>query len=96
MNSYDIGDTIRLSAEFVAASPAVSTDPTTVTLKVEDPTGTESTFTYAGGHLTKSSTGNYHYDYVPTKAGRHTYRFIGTGALQTAEETPFYVRRSRF
>lgn len=95
MNFYDIGDAIRLSATFTVGG--VATDPTTLTLRIKAPGGTETTYTYGtDAALVKDSVGVYHLDYLPPVAGGYTYRWAGTGAAQAASETPFSVRLSAF
>lgn len=93
-NTYDIGDVVRLSVDFKVGSTL--TDPTTVTLKIMDPAGTTSTFTYAGAQVVKDATGEYHYDYSPTTAGEYHWRWEGTGSAKAASEGTFIVRRSQF
>jgi hypothetical protein len=94
-NTYDIGDLVRVSAAF-ATSGGVATDPTTVTLKVQSPAGTETTYTYALTEVTKGSVGNYYKDLTITLPGRWVYRWIGTGAVVAASEAHFLIRRSEF
>jgi hypothetical protein len=94
MAKYDKGDLVRLSAAFTVAG--VATDPTTVTLKVQDPSGNEATYTYALGQVTKDSAGAYHYDLAIDETGLWTYRWAGTGAVVTAGEANLYARRSAF
>lgn len=93
-NTYDKGDLVRVKATFTVSS--VLTDPTTVTLKVKDPDGTISTYTYTGGTITKSSTGVYYKDVSVSNDGAWYYRFEGTGTCQTAAEGMFKVRKSEF
>ena len=54
-NYYEKGETVRITGTFTVSD--VATDPTTVTLKVQNPAGTETTYTYAAGEITKSATG---------------------------------------
>jgi uncharacterized protein YfaS (alpha-2-macroglobulin family) len=66
----------------------VLTDPTTVTLKVLDPTGVVTTPTPV-----HDSTGFYHYDLDTTgKTGLWTYEWIGTGAVQAIAANQFNVK----
>jgi hypothetical protein len=90
-NLYDPASKIRLSCRFTVAG--VLTDPTTVTLKVKDPAGVVTTYTYSGGQITKDSTGNYHRDLTPSLAGRWYYRYIATGAVDATTEDSFRVRQ---
>jgi hypothetical protein len=95
MATYDIGDTVRLSAAF-ANIAGTATDPTTVTLRVTSRSLT-TVYTYAAGQITRASAGNYYYDLAITSDhGRWSYRWEATGAVATAEEGELYVRRSRF
>jgi hypothetical protein len=57
-----------------------ATDPTTVVLKVQNPTGTVSTYTYALAEVTKSSTGIYYKGVPMAPSGRWLYQWTGTGA----------------
>lgn len=94
INTYDKNDTVRVRAIFSVNS--VNTDPTTITLKVKDPSGTISTYTYAGGSIIKEATGIYYKDLVPTDDGVWYCNFSGTGAVQSASERSFVVRKSEF
>ena len=85
---YEFGHAIRLSCEFRLSD--VLTDPTAVTLRLTPPQG--GSF-YASG-IVNDSTGKYHLDYVPPVAGPWQYRFRGTGAVEAADEKPFYVKQS--
>lgn len=92
--TYEIGDTIRLTGTFTVSS--VNTDPTTVTLKVQDPSGNEDTFTYALGTVSKSATGIYYKDVSLDEKGTWHYRWVGTGAVASADEGYVFVRESQF
>ncbi len=93
-NTYDKGDGVTLEATFTVGS--VLTDPTTVTLKVKDPDGTITTYTYTGGTVTKTSTGLYTKTITVSNDGAWYYRYEGTGAVQAAGEVMFKVRKSEF
>jgi len=92
MAIYDIGDTVRLTGTFTNTAGA-ATDPTAIVMTLKLPDNTLITKTYALAELTKSATGVYYYDYLITKAGDHYYRFAGTGAVATAGEQYFAVRK---
>lgn len=88
MNTYDIGDQVRLTATFKnrSGSPA---DPTTVTFTYQKPGGPVIS---DSGAVVKDSTGVYHYDLtLDNVPGKWRYRFAGTGALIAAEEGEFRV-----
>lgn len=94
MNHYVQGQLVRVYMRFKDDDGALA-DPTSVTLKVENPAGTVSTYTYAGGHITKESTGVYFYDIDANQAGRWYYRTVGAGALQAAGQDSFMVTAAR-
>jgi hypothetical protein len=93
-NIYDIGDVARVTMTFTVDD--VNTDPTTITLKVKDPTGNKTTYTYALAEVTRSAAGIYYKDISIDEAGQWYYRWEGTGAVETAEENYFMVRESEF
>lgn len=94
--AYDKGDLVRSSVAFLNAS-SVATDPTTITVKVEDPSQNESTYVYGtDADVVKDSTGNYHLDVTPDETGTWVVRWIGTGTVAQVDEDPFYCKRSDF
>lgn len=92
--TYEIGDTIRLTGTFTLSS--VNTDPTTITLKVQDPSGNEDTYTYALSQVAKSATGIYYKDITLDEKGVWHYRFVGTGTVAAAYDGYVFVRESQF
>lgn len=93
MNTYDVGDDVRLSIELKDSAGAV-VDPTTLTLTVKPALGTATTYTYAAGQITKDSTGNYHKDYtvLTGSGGMVYYKFTATGTAIGMEQGAFMVR----
>lgn len=93
MATYDIGDQVRLSV-VVANSSGVATDPTALTLTVKPHDSTATTYTYAGGDITKDSTGHYHKDITITghNGGTWYYKWVATGAAVGMEPGSFNVR----
>ena len=89
--TYEVGDSVRLEVEFRDSAGALA-DPTAVQVKVEDPAGTETTYT----DETKDATGLYHKDVTATAPGTWQYRWEGSGALVAISEGSFYVKRSAF
>ena len=87
--SYNIGDLLRLKATFTSIT-GTNVDPTSITLKVKNPAGAVSTYTYPT-HITKDSTGVYFYNYAVAASGTHYYNWAGTGAFQAADENSFTV-----
>lgn len=70
------------------------TDPTTVTLVVTSPTGTEDTYTQADGDFTHSSTGVYSIDIACTEAGTWSYEWTGTGAASDVQAGTWTVTQA--
>lgn len=63
IKEWELGETIRINNSYVDIDDAPY-DPTTITLKIYDPTGAlDTTVTYALGDIQKSSTGEYYYDH---------------------------------
>ena len=93
-NSYDIGDGVRLKVTFTVN--AVNSDPTTVTLRVKDPSGNIDVYTYALVQVTKSAVGIYYKDIFIDESGEWFYRWEGTGAVEAADESYFDVDVSEF
>lgn len=91
MNSYDVGDYVRISNAFTTLVTGAAIDPTTVSLVVRAPDGTSTTYTYAGATVTKDSTGSYHADIPATMAGLWRYRWTSTGTGAASEESVFEV-----
>lgn len=97
MSVYDVGDTVRVWGTYKAATFAVAsgvpsatyalTDPTTVSLVVQQPDGTRTTYTYAGGTVTKHSAGVFYRDIALDMPGEWTIRWVGTGAAAATDET---------
>lgn len=90
--TYDIGDTVTLPVTFKVGTTV--TDPTTVTLRVRKPSGTTTSYTYAGGQVQKDSTGVYHYNLALDQAGDWEAEWVGTGAVVATEPVTLYVRQS--
>ena len=90
MATYDKGDYIRLTGTWRNDANAL-VDPTTVTLKIHNPNGTISSYTYADGYVVKDSTGVYHYDFLPTTQGNYVYRWEGTGNAIASGQGAFFI-----
>ena len=87
---FVVGDTVTLSNTFAVSGTA--TDPTTISLVVTDPTGTATTYTYAGSTITKSATGVYTKNITASTAGLWAYTWTGTGTAADVESGSFEVR----
>ena len=85
-----VGDTVHLETGFYV--DGTLTDPTTVTLVVTDASGnTEGTYTYAGGTVTKSSTGVYYKDLAVDEDGVWEYKWTATGTVADVSDGTFTV-----
>lgn len=85
MAQYSFGQTATLTATFKNTAGA-ETDPTTITLRVTSPSGTETSYTYAASTVSRTSTGVYYKALRMSAAGTWKYRWVATGAVQ--QETP--------
>lgn len=91
MAAYDVGDSAVLTATFTVSG--TNTDPTTVTLYVNDPSGNVSSYTYAGGTITKTATGIYTKTITLDEAGTWPYLWVTTGTAAAAEEGSLSVEK---
>jgi len=87
--------TVRLVGEFRNFS-GILIDPTTITVRHQDPNGTITTSTYPGTDWGHPVTGVYTFDVeVPTE-GTWLYSYLGTGACDTYGESKFIVNAKGF
>lgn len=85
-NSYDKGSTVKVYTSVAFKTSGAATDPTTVTLLVQDPNGTETSYTYALGQVTKDGTGLYSKSITMSTPGTWYYKFIGTGTCAAVDK----------
>lgn len=90
---YQIGDVLRLKATFTDIDGAVA-DPTTVTITVLAPSGTETEKTYGAAQVTRVSTGVYYYDFSVTESGKHYFNWSAGGAYVASDQGAFQVAKS--
>jgi hypothetical protein len=76
-------ETATLSNLFTVTSGGVTTptDPTTVTLTVNDPSGASTTYTYAAAQINRSGAGLYFKDIPSPTAGEWSFTWAGTGTV---------------
>ena len=86
----EVSDLVRISASFTD-SDGEATDPTAVTFRIKDPSGTVTPHT---GDVEHDGDGEYHLDVEAGAAGEWFYRVEGAGAVQEAGEGSFVVRTS--
>lgn len=93
MAEHDVGDLVRISAEFTNNETGATLDPDVVKLSYKAPAGTLTTLTYGiDAALVRDDTGHYHADISASTAGLWRYRWFSTGNGQAAEESNFFVR----
>lgn len=94
------GSETRISVTFTVVSTGQKADPTTVTLEVKNPCGSEARYTYDASQVIKDALGQFHYDLaIPDSAeseGEWKYRWTGTGAAVGVVEGKFNVKCSAF
>jgi hypothetical protein len=98
MNTYSVGQAVRLTAAFTNIAGAAA-DPTAVTCLVRSTkNGLTTTYVVAAGQIVKDSVGNYHLDVTVTSEGDGYwfYRWVGTGAITAAGDGTFGVLNSVF
>jgi hypothetical protein len=94
MSAYQKGQSVRLAVAFTDANGTAS-NPTTVTCEVEEPDGTETTYTTPT--ITNPSTGTFQLIVVPDQSGMYSYRWEGTtGTSVAVDEDQFHVLGSVF
>lgn len=82
--AYFIGQMVRVT--FTVRDITNVLANTTAAAKVYSPTLVVTALT-----LVNDSTGVYHADFTPTEPGLHQVRFVGTGAVATAQQDAFIV-----
>lgn len=88
---YDLGDTWSPTCTFTVLG--VRTDPTAVSLTIIRPDGVVLTYTWAGGEVTKSSTGVFTKDHTLSQRGVWTCVFAGGGVCQASAEGAVTVNK---
>lgn len=91
-----VGDDLRLPAEFKNTAGTLI-DPGVVKVKVKDPDGTETEYTYGtDAELVKTAIGAYHIDVPVTAPGVWRWKFFSTGSGKAANEGSFKVEETYF
>lgn len=96
MNEYLLGQTVRVKTATPFSVDGVATDPTTITLRIEDPAGAESVYTYGAAQVQRAGVGDYYKEITVTLAGLWAQRWEGTGAVAAVDESYFFVLPSEF
>jgi len=89
-NEIDFGSNPTLTCDFDIDD--VLTDPTAVSLQVEDPAGTISSYSYPAT-ISKSATGQYFKTIACGIAGEWEHEWTGTGAVEAVKTKRFIIKR---
>ncbi len=94
---YYAGSPVRIGAHFEDEND-VDVDPSTVTFTLRSPCGVETSYVYlTDDEVTKTSTGDYFAEVIPTEGGRWRYAWSSTGSNKTVRfEDSFVVQASEF
>ncbi len=98
MNTYDVGDRVRIDATFLDEAGA-ATDPTTITFQA-GPMGASAVADYTwssgapGTDIIATGPGVFHTYVTVTTPGTWVYRMVSTGAVAQAAQGVFTVRAS--
>lgn len=88
-NTYDAGDLITLTGRFYSdAALTTPANPSTVAVTIKDPVGAVTTPSPGS-----SQVGVWTASFTPTVAGMHEVRWVGTGTVQAADQSEFFVRK---
>jgi hypothetical protein len=93
MNTFPAGSAVQLTSTFTLASDGSAIIPSTVRLRVRDPTGTE--VDYTSGFINPLP-GVYSYLLMPLISGIWRYRWEGLGSAIASIERKFEVSPSDF
>lgn len=86
----------RIWTETRAALTGALTAPTTLTIKVRDPSGNIDTYTLAGSTISTNSTGKYYVNVSCDEAGIWAYEIAATGTVARTVEGSFEVLGSDY
>lgn len=92
MDNLNVGDVVRLRSVFTVLD--VNTDPTTITLEVQSPSGTTTSYTYADEEITREGAGIYYYNLSVNEAGWWVYQWTGTGTVEVVQGNRILVKES--
>lgn len=93
MNVYQVDTTIQLNVTFYNTALNQPADPTAVSLFVESPAGIVSQI--PSNLISRSGTGAYSSEFLPTSPGLWVYKWQGTGNVTaSSRDTRFLVKGS--
>jgi len=91
-NTYDVGTGVRLKGWFTVTG--TYSDPDVIEMYLRKPDGSVNTYTFAGGGVSKETTGKYFVDVFVDSSGQWWYEFFGSGTVNADRESYFEARRS--
>lgn len=93
--SLNVGDLAHIAATFTDLD-GTATDPTEVTLEIQEPDGTNTSKTWGAGQVIRAGTGDFYFDFTVTQSGQHLYRWSASGALVGVDPGAFLVEPDQF
>lgn len=88
INAYRLGSLVTLTGRFYSdAAKTIPADPTTVVLTIRDPTGVVTT----ASPIVNAGTGVRTFSWTPTLRGMHDVRWVGTGAVVSADQEAVFL-----
>lgn len=91
MKTYTLGSQVNFAVDFIDPLTNQPVNPTSVVLRLLDPAGTEHDPVVTG-----TGTGHFQSVFTPASAGIWSYRWEGSGGVNSAEEGQFEVQPSQF
>jgi uncharacterized protein YfaS (alpha-2-macroglobulin family) len=92
MIEYVVGQKVLIEMFFDRGTTAV--DPATVEVRVKDPSGNTTTYTYADEEITQVESGYYTVEFVADEKGIWRWAAESTGSNAAAETGRFLVVRA--
>lgn len=89
MSGYTVGQGVTIRMEFRNGNSLV--DPDTVTLRVKQPDGTQSEFTFADDEIERTEQGVYERALIADIPGKWLYKAVGTGVDSAAADYKYFV-----
>jgi hypothetical protein len=97
INSYLEGNIARITFEFRDNSDDSLVDPSTVSIIIEEPDGTQTTYVYGtDAELVRDGVGEFHFNLAGDQTGTYWYRIESTGTGQAATESRIMFTAGHF
>ncbi len=92
ISEYPLGTVVTVFGEWDVDD--IPTDPTNVSLWVQDPDGEETEYVHPAAPIVKTSAGRYEADLSPDRGGLWKYRWEGDGLATGAQDGQFWISAS--